>query len=94
MLTEIAERALALTQKKEVLLVGGVAQNKRLTEMLKQMSTEHNAKFFVPKPDYNADNGLMIAVTGMRMAKAGVKHSIRKLGIRPRWRTDEVKVSW
>jgi N6-L-threonylcarbamoyladenine synthase/protein kinase Bud32 len=36
MLTEITERALAHTNKGEVMLVGGVAANNRLRDMLKQ----------------------------------------------------------
>ncbi len=35
MVTEVTERALAHTEKKEVLLTGGVAANKRLQAMLK-----------------------------------------------------------
>src|SRR3989344_2744327 len=44
MLVEVTERALAYCDKKEVLLVGGVAANKRLIEMLDIMCKERNAK--------------------------------------------------
>ena len=47
MLTEVTERALAHTEKDEVLLTGGVAANKRLQEMIASISKEHNAKFKV-----------------------------------------------
>src|SRR3989338_1721935 len=46
MLVEASERALAHTGKKEILLGGGVACNKRLQEMCKIMCEERNCKFF------------------------------------------------
>lgn len=87
MLVEVTERALAHTKKSEVLLTGGVAQNKRLQEMLRKMCKKHNAKFFVPKAEYCADNGAMIAWTGLLSKKPK-----KKLDINPRWRTDEVEI--
>ena len=45
MVTEVTERALAHTEKKEVLLTGGVAANKRLQSMLEVIAEEHDAKF-------------------------------------------------
>jgi N6-L-threonylcarbamoyladenine synthase/protein kinase Bud32 len=47
MVTEVTERALAHTEKKEVLLTGGVAANKRLQSMLEIVAVEHDAKFNV-----------------------------------------------
>src|SRR5512139_3874851 len=47
MVTEVTERALAHTEKKEVLLTGGVAANKRLQAMLKVIAEEHDARFDV-----------------------------------------------
>ncbi|MCD6414746.1 MAG: UGMP family protein, partial [Candidatus Diapherotrites archaeon] len=94
MLVEVSERALAHTEKKEVMLVGGVAQNKRLREMFTGMAKQHGANFLVPKPEYNGDNGFMIALTGWKMYKAGVRHNLKELDIRQKWRTDEAEVSW
>ncbi|MGC8817740.1 MAG: bifunctional N(6)-L-threonylcarbamoyladenine synthase/serine/threonine protein kinase, partial [Candidatus Hadarchaeum sp.] len=56
-LVEVTERALAHTEKKELLLTGGVAANGRLREMLKQMAREHRAKFFVPPRELCGDQG-------------------------------------
>jgi len=84
MLTEVTERALAHTEKKEVLLAGGVAQNKRLQEMIKKMSKEHKAKFHVPPAKLCGDNGTMIAWAGV------IKEKKEKIEAKPRWRTDEV----
>jgi len=97
MLVETAERALAHTEKKELLLGGGVACNTRLQEMCKIMCKERNAKFFVPTRDLLADNGAMIAFLGEIMFKKGIKiteNKINDLEIKPRQRTDEVKVDW
>ena len=97
MLVEVAERALAHTGKKELLLGGGVACNSRLQEMCKIMCRERGAKFFCPSNDLLQDNGAMIAYTSEIMFKSGIKipHTrLDKLDIAPRQRTDEVKVNW
>ena len=47
MISEAVERALAFTQKKELMVVGGVAANKRLSQMLKQVCRRQNCKFYV-----------------------------------------------
>src|SRR3989344_3416789 len=46
MLVETAERAIAHTEKKELLLAGGVACNSRLQEMCKIMCDERKSKFY------------------------------------------------
>jgi tRNA A37 threonylcarbamoyltransferase TsaD len=41
-----------------------------------------------------ADNGVMIAWTGLLMHKHGVKHSLAQTQVRQRFRADEVDVVW
>ncbi len=94
MLTEVVERALAHTGKKEVLLTGGVAANKRLQEMLSIMCNERGAKFYVVPKEFAGDNGAMIAWTGLLAYKSGKKQKIEETEIKPKWRTDEVEVKW
>jgi len=94
MLVEAAERALAHTGKRELVLGGGVACNSRLQEMCKIMCKERKAKFFCPPKDLLVDNGAMIAYLGEIMLKAGIKENPDKIDIKPRERTDDVKVSW
>ncbi len=97
MLIETAERALAHTGKKELLLGGGVACNSRLQEMCKIMCKERGAKLFVPSRSLLVDNGAMIAFTGEIMFKSGIGFSgkqIEKVDILPRQRTDDVSVGW
>ncbi|MFA6035941.1 MAG: KEOPS complex N(6)-L-threonylcarbamoyladenine synthase Kae1, partial [Candidatus Micrarchaeia archaeon] len=72
MLTEACERALALTEKREVLACGGVAQNKRLCQMLGLMAREHGARFATAPAEFNADNGAMIAYTGVLARKQAI----------------------
>ena len=94
MLVETAERALAHTGKKELLLAGGVACNSRLQEMCKIMCRERGAKFFVPDRSLLVDNGAMIAYLGEIMFKKGIKFNSKDLDIAPRQRTDDVNVEW
>lgn len=95
MLVETAERALAHTGKKELLLGGGVACNSRLQEMCKIMCEERGAKFFCPEKSLLVDNGAMIAFLGEIMFGSGVyEKNLDKLDILPRQRTDDVAVSW
>ncbi len=89
MLTEVTERALAHTDKIEVLLTGGVAANKRLQDMLDIMCKERDAKFFVVPRDLAGDNGAMIAWTGLLDKK---KYSLDETKIDRFWRTDQVEI--
>ncbi len=94
MLVEVTERALAHTGKKEVLLGGGVACNKRLQEMVKIMCKERGAKSYCPENQYLVDNGAMIAWLGKLQYDAGMILSIEKAIIEPYLRTDEIVVKW
>ena len=94
MLTEVTERALAHTEKPEVLLTGGVAANKRLQQMLKIIAEEHNARFCVVPKEYALDNGAMIAWTGVLAYKHGLTISIEESVVKRKWRLDEVDVPW
>ena len=93
MLLEVSERAMAHCQKKELLLGGGVACNKRLQEMSKIMCDERDAKFYCPENQVLVDNGAMIAWQGM-IEKSKASKELDKIDILPRWRTDDVVVDW
>jgi len=90
MLTEVTERALAHTGKKEVLLVGGVAASPKLKQMIKVMCKERNAKSFSVPKQYSGDNGVMIAWNGI----LGSTQRIKDYSFNKDWRTDEVDVNW
>ena len=94
MLTEVTERAMAHCNKKEVVIIGGVAANKRLATMLDIMCKERNAKFFVVPLKYSGDQGAMIAWQGLLEYQAGTRIESDKLDIDPYQRVDAIKVNW
>ena len=95
MLVEVTERALAHTGKEEVLLTGGVAANKRLREMMETMCRERNARFYAVDREFAGDNGAMIAWLGaLVFSRAASKCIAKRVRPKPRWRTDEVEVTW
>jgi N6-L-threonylcarbamoyladenine synthase/protein kinase Bud32 len=94
MVTEVTERALAHTEKKEVLLTGGVAANKRLQAMLAVIAQEHDATFSVVPLQYATDNGAMIAWTGTLAYRFGLVTPIDESMVKLRWRVDKVDVPW
>jgi universal protein Kae1 len=94
MVTEVTERALAHTEKREVLLTGGVAANRRLQEMLGAIAEEHDAKFNVVPRQFATDNGAMIAWTGVLAYTHGLITPIEKSFVKLRWRLDKVDVPW
>ncbi len=94
MVTEVTERALAHTEKKEVLLTGGVAANKRLQAMLRIISEEHDSQFNVVPLEYATDNGAMIAWTGTLAYQHGLTTPIEESSVKLRWRVDKVDVPW
>jgi len=94
MLTEVAERALSVTGRDELVLGGGVGQNARLREMLAEMAAQRGADFYVPEPKLLRDNAGMIAVLGATMAEAGQTISIEESEIDPNFRPDQVPVAW
>ncbi len=94
MLLEVSERAMAHCEKKELLLGGGVACNKRLQEMADRMCKERGAKMYVPERQFLIDNATMIAWQGLIQYDAGERQDIRKAGIDPYTRTDDIEVKW
>jgi universal protein Kae1 len=94
MVTEVTERALAHTEKLEVLLTGGVAANKRLQSMVKAIAEEHDARFNVVPSEFAVDNGTMIAWTGVLAYTHGLVTPIDESFVKLRWRLEEVEVPW
>ena len=90
MLIEVTERALAHCEKKEVLLIGGVAANKRFAEMLDAMCSQRGAKAYIVPLMYAGDQGAMIAYQGWLERKREQK----EFDINPKWRVDEVSTCW
>lgn len=94
MLTEVTERALAHTEKKEVLIVGGVAASKGLRQMMQQMCDDRGAKMFVPPFAACVDSGLLPAWQGLVEFRAGRKQKLEETAVNPMFRVDQVDVTW
>ncbi len=95
MLIEVAERAMAHLGKKELLLGGGVACNKRFQEMCKIMCKERGARFFCPPASVLVDNAIMICWLGLLQKNQAISwKNLDKVDINPYERTDDVIVKW
>jgi N6-L-threonylcarbamoyladenine synthase len=94
MVTEVAERALAFTGKREVMIVGGVAANRRLSKMMATMSERHSAKLTAAPLEYSGDCGAQIAWTGWLAYKSGVSVPVEKSEVTQSWRLDVVDILW
>jgi len=92
MLTEVSERALAHTEKKELLLIGGVAANKKLISMLEIMCKERNCKFEVVLMKWSGDQAAMISWNGILNYKKNKRYydnlNLDKIDVNPKWRVD------
>ncbi len=94
MLAEITERALVHTEKRELLLTGGVAANRRLQTMLELIAENHQSRFCLTPKQFALDNGAMIAWTGILAHKAGIATPTKKSFVRLKWRVEDVEVPW
>jgi len=95
MLAEVTERAVAHCDKKEVILIGGVAANKRFCEMLDAMCKERDCKFHPVPLKYCGDNPVMIAWQGILEYNYNKREEdLETVEINPRWRIDELDAEW
>jgi basic membrane lipoprotein Med (substrate-binding protein (PBP1-ABC) superfamily) len=94
MISEVVERALSFTRKKELLVVGGVAANKRLSEMLQDVCKRHGCKFFVAPQKYAGDCGSQICWTGLLESQVKKGVSLEETFVTQSWRLDSVKVDY
>ncbi len=93
MVTEAVERALSLTSKTEFLVVGGVAANNRLTEMLEKACKRQKCKFYRCPAALAGDNGAQIAWAGILEYVGRGKHvQVEKASVNQSWRINEVDV--
>lgn len=94
MMGEVTERALSFTEKKELMVVGGVAANRRLSEMLLMICKRQGAKFFVAPIQYSGDCGSQIAWTGLLEASVKKGARIPDTFVRQSWRLDTVEINY
>lgn len=94
MISEAVERALAFTKKKELLVVGGVAANRRLSNMLQSVCKRQNCKFYVVPLRWAGDCGSQIAVTGILQSTVNKGSRIDKTFVKQSWRLDTVQINY
>jgi len=94
MISEAVERAISFTKKKELLIVGGVAANKRLSRMLQSICKRHNCKFFVSPQQFAGDCGSQIAWTGLLEATVKKGSNLKNTFVRQSWRLDTVDITY
>ncbi|HET6458275.1 MAG TPA: KEOPS complex N(6)-L-threonylcarbamoyladenine synthase Kae1 [Nitrosopumilaceae archaeon] len=94
MIGEATERALSFTGKKELLIVGGVAANKRLSEILQSVCKRHKCKFFVSPRQYAGDCGSQISWTGLLESSIKQGVPLEETFVRQSWRLDTVEVMY
>ncbi len=91
-LCEAAERALLLTNSNELCVCGGVAQSKRLKDMLNDVAKEHRYRFGYAADEYNADNGAMIAYVAEKMLSSGIEEKLENCDIEQKYRIETATV--
>ena len=94
MVAEVTERALAFSGKKEVLVVGGVAANRRLGSMLSAMAARHSAPVKSAPLEYSGDCGAQIAWTGWLAHTKSISIPISESKVHQSWRLDRVDIPW
>lgn len=94
MLTEVTERALAYTERNEVLVVGGVASSRALRSILYKMCRARNARLFAPEQEFCVDNGAMIAWLGMLEFMHGKSTPVEKSAVKQKLRLEDTEIKW
>ena len=94
MIGEATERALSFTRKKELLIVGGVAANRRLSEILTSVCKRQNCKFFVSPKEYTGDCGSQISWTGLLESTCKPGVPLEETFVKQSWRVDTVEVPY
>jgi N6-L-threonylcarbamoyladenine synthase len=94
MVTEVTERALAFTGKRQVMIVGGVAANRRLKGMMVEMARRHSATVTVTPIEYSGDCGAQIAWTGWLAYASHIEVPLEESRVLQSWRLDRVDIPW
>ncbi len=91
----LVERSLKCAEdlKMETLvMVGGVAANKRLRKMMSQRCLEKGVNLHLASKDFCTDNAAMIAAAALIRIQSEVEPSSMKLGVAPRWRLEQANL--
>ena len=94
MIGEAVERALSFTGKRELMVVGGVAANKRLSAMLSDVCRRHSCRFFAVPLKYAGDCGSQICWTGLLESNVKQGAAMPDTFVTQSWRLDTVRVEY
>ena len=82
-------KAIKKTDRKDLIVAGGVAANKFIRNEFKNIEEDLNIKVYYPDLKYCGDNAAMIAFVGSKMSSKNKGYSTSK--VRARWPLDELK---
>ena len=94
MMAEATERALSLTGKGDLMIVGGVAANRRLSGMLREASSRYGCQPHTVPIKYAGDCGSQIAWTGIQESGVLEPAKIQDTFVRQSWRLDTVPIRY
>jgi len=94
MIGEATERALSFTGKKELLIVGGVAANKRLSDILTSICKRHNCKIYTVPKEYSGDCGSQISWLGLLESSKNLAAKIEDAFVKQSWRLDTIEITY
>ena len=82
-------KAIKITDRKDLIVAGGVAANKFIRNEFKNIEEDLNIKVYYPDLKYCGDNAAMIAFVGSKMSQKNKRYRTSK--VRARWPLDELK---
>ncbi len=94
MIGEAVERALSFTGKRELMVVGGVAANRRLSAMISDVCRRHSCRFFVVPLHYAGDCGSQICWTGLLESNVRPGAEMKDTLVTQSWRLDSVRIEY
>ncbi|HMK87332.1 MAG TPA: tRNA (adenosine(37)-N6)-threonylcarbamoyltransferase complex transferase subunit TsaD [Steroidobacteraceae bacterium] len=75
-LAEKSRRALVASDRRRLVVAGGVGANQRLRERLGEMARRLGAELYFPRTEFCTDNGAMIAFAGALRLAAGERQGL------------------
>ena len=82
--------AVKKTRINTLVLVGGVAANKKLRRRLNEAISKQKGAVYYPRQEFCTDNGAMVAYTGWLRLSAGEREDRKSILVRPRWPISEL----
>ncbi|KAA0451895.1 MAG: tRNA (adenosine(37)-N6)-threonylcarbamoyltransferase complex transferase subunit TsaD [Candidatus Thioglobus sp.] len=83
-------RSLEQTERKTLVVAGGVSANRALRQELGKMGQKVGVEVFYPRTEFCTDNGAMIAFAGHLRLIKGQATAANEIVIKPRWNLEEL----